>query len=61
MRDPIPGDLVKKIHGDVDFNKIGVVVDSETNIVGNTILSVLVGGKMKKWWSMFVEIVDESR
>ena len=61
MRDPIPGDLVKKVHGDFDCDKIGVVIECETNIVGNTMLSVLVEGKMRNWWSMLVEIVDECR
>ena len=34
MRDPIPGDLVKKVHGDFDCDKIGVVIECQTNIVG---------------------------
>lgn len=55
------GDLVMKVRGHHDCNKIGVIMEIIANDVGNTILTVNSNGKIKNWYADFVEILNESR
>ena len=55
-----PGDVVKKTKGDYDYNKVGIVLAVQTNSLGNTIVRVLSDGKLKSWYSEYLEIINEA-
>ena len=52
------GDLVKKKAGNLDQDKIGVILEIVTNDVGTTIVTVTSENKIKNWYSEFLEVVD---
>lgn len=57
------GDLVRnnapKPH--LDFSKTGIILELITNSNGNTVVTVCSGGKMKKWYSEYIEVINENR
>lgn len=55
------GDLVLK-KGDLDKNKIGMVLNiTLPNSMGNSFVTVLSEGVIKKWYINLVEVVSESK
>ena len=55
------GDIVKKIGGDWDIGEIGYVLKVEANGIGTTIVTVVVGTKIKAWSKNLVKVISESR
>ena len=56
------GDLVRKKKGQsADFGKTGIILEIVTNSNGNTIVTVCLEGKMKNWYSEYIEVVNEGR
>ena len=53
------GDLVHKECGN-DDDRLGIVLSIQTNSRGNTIIGVLSGGLIRKWYSLYVAILNES-
>ena len=55
------GDLARKTHGDSDVGRTGIIVEIITNDVGNTVVTVLCGKQMRRWYSEFIEVLSEPR
>ena len=55
-----PGDLVQKISGDMDLEKIGYVLKVNVNIVGVKLVTVVVGTKITHWSADLVKVISES-
>ena len=55
------GDIVKKISGDWDVGKVGYVLKVESNGIGTTIVTVVVGTDIKSWSSNLVAVISEAR
>jgi hypothetical protein len=55
------GDIVKKISGDYDLNKSGVVLSIETNMLDNTIVEVYVDGEIKNWYVECLEVIYDDK
>jgi hypothetical protein len=56
------GDLVIKVKGYSDKNKVGVVVeDLMVNPTGNEFISVMVDGKETTWYADYVEVINECK
>ena len=55
------GDLVRKKSGELDAGEIGVILEINTNEVGNTIVTVSAKSEIKSWYSEFIEVLDEER
>ena len=53
------GDLARKTGGDSDIGETGIIVEITTNEVGNTVVTVLCGQKIRQWYSEFIEVLDE--
>ena len=53
--------MVIKARGHSDLNKTGVVISSQTNSLGVSIVRVLVGLEVKCWNRVFVEVVNEAQ
>ena len=56
-----PGDIVKKVFGEYDKNKVAVVISVETNSCGNTTVEVLSEGKIRNWYGKYLEVVNEDK
>lgn len=57
-----PGDLVMKVKGHSDKNKVGVVIEDLTvSPNGNVFVTVMVGEKKATWFVDYVEVINESR
>ena len=52
----VPGELVVKARGSYR-GKIGIVLSATTNPAGNTLVTVLSGGKVSKWYAQYVELI----
>jgi len=55
------GDLASKVGGDSDVGATGIIIEIITNDVGNTVVTVLCGKKIRRWYSEFIEVVSEPR
>ncbi len=55
------GQLVQKVRGHSDLNKIGVVCEIIKNDLGYSIIQVLIEGeeKVKSWYSLHVETLGK--
>ena len=57
------GDLIKKIHGDSDVGKTGMIIEVVNSSVGYTFFRVLVNessGEIKTWWKDQVKEIKSS-
>ncbi len=57
------GDLVRKIQGVINLNRVGMItkVYSTESKKGYPIIEVLIDGKLVNWAAHCVEMVDEDR
>ena len=55
------GDIVKKIGGDWDVGKVGYVLKVESNGIGTTLVTVVVGRDIKAWSKNLVQVISEGR
>jgi hypothetical protein len=51
------GDWVKKVGGDYDLSRVGLVLKVQTNDVNTTIVTVYVGNEIKSWAGHLVEVI----
>ena len=52
------GDMVLKA-GDSDFGQTGIILEINTNSLGNTFVKVLSSeGKVKTWYAKLVNVID---
>lgn len=54
------GDLVKKTLGDSDVGKAGIILEITTNDVGNTVVTVSCEENIRRWYSEYIEVINES-
>ena len=55
------GNLVRKTKGSLSIGEVGIILEVITNGVGNTVITVESQGKVQRWYSEYVEVIDESR
>jgi hypothetical protein len=56
------GDLVIKVRGYSDKNKVGVVIeDLMVNPTGNEFIDVMVDGVKTTWYADYVEVINECK
>ena len=54
------GDWIKKVGGDYDLGRVGLVLKVQTNDVNTTIITVYVGNEIKSWAGHLVEVIGQS-
>jgi len=54
------GDIVQKISGDMDLEKIGYILKVDVNIVGVKLVKVVVGTKVTHWAADLVKVISEA-